>query len=117
MLVSVSDRIPDVITERDCLESGDDRNFAITCLKLLGFFGVREAAEARRLRLQGREPPARPERIQLGWRRNALIALYFGYPRPKRPHVIRLSQVLMIVSLHLRSAQRCSIAPEGVVSR
>jgi len=77
-LVYVEDDPPDVITRRDCLESGDDGNFALTALRLLGLFGTREAAVVRAQRLDGREVPE-SERITLGWRRNALTALYFGY--------------------------------------
>ncbi|KAK3271149.1 hypothetical protein CYMTET_20485 [Cymbomonas tetramitiformis] len=74
-VVYVSDNIPDVITERDLMESGDDGNFAITCLKLLNLFGIAEKA---RLRSRTSNDMTTDEVRDLGWKRNALQALYFG---------------------------------------
>ena len=74
-MVYVSDNVPDAIPDADLLESGDDESFTIGALKLLNLFDIREKAESRTRTSADMDVD---ERLRLGWKRNALQALYFG---------------------------------------
>ena len=74
-VVYVSDNVPDAIPDADLLESGDDESFTIGALKLLNLFDIREKAKSR---MRTSADMDVDERLSLGWKRNALQALYFG---------------------------------------
>ena len=74
-VVFVSDTPPDAVSDADLLESGDDDNFTIAALKFLNLFDIKTKAE---LRTNSSDTMSTEERLRLGWRRNALQALFFG---------------------------------------
>ena len=82
-VMHLSARPPPTVSRRDLLEWADDRNTAISGLRLLGLFGVAEAA--RRYGLQGAGERGEAEACALGWQRMALTSLYFGQEDVLRP--------------------------------
>ena len=87
MVTDAAMRLPDAppptVSERDLLEWADDRNTAISGLRLLRLFGVEEAARRYGLKRAGEREPAAAR--ALGWRRMALTALFFGQRDVLRP--------------------------------
>lgn len=69
---------PPSISRRDLEEWADDRNTAITGLRLLGLFGVREKWKERRGSSSNGASTSSPSTLTLGWQRMAMTSLYFG---------------------------------------
>lgn len=88
---------PPTVSARDLLEWADDRNIAITGLRLLRLFGVEEASQRYGL-LRAKERPD-GEAQALGWQRMALTSLYFGQADVLRPRESfeRLSERALVV--------------------
>lgn len=85
-VISLGRSPPPTVSRRDLLEWADDRNVAISGLRLLRLFGVAE--KAREYGLRGARERLRegPEAAcELGWMRMALTALYFGQKDVLRP--------------------------------
>ena len=70
-MVYVSENIPDAISSRDLLESGDDDNFTINALKVFNLFDIKSKAVGR---TRTSADMGLEERKRLGWQRNALQA-------------------------------------------
>eukprot|EP00976_Prorocentrum_cordatum_P089743 1187833-Prorocentrum_minimum.AAC.1 len=45
--VYASNRVPDIISEANLLESGNDNNIVVTVLKIINLFGIRDKAKLR----------------------------------------------------------------------
>ncbi|UPQ97223.1 RecQ-mediated genome instability protein [Chloropicon primus] len=89
-VISVGKKPVVPISRRDLEEWADDRNTAITGLRLLGLFGVRERwndlRAARSLKQQDpAERGAEKCAMSLGWQRMAMTSLYFGQADVLRP--------------------------------
>jgi hypothetical protein len=86
-VMHLSNKVPCPISKRDLLEWANDKNIAISGLRLLGLFGVREKwkefqKKKKRDSVKNRDRVEMIEMEQrecdLGWQRMALTSLYFG---------------------------------------